>query len=52
MTKPLGVTVDTHGNVFVACNYSCKVFDISPDGQQYKQLLSSKDGVKLPNGLI
>lgn len=49
---PVGVTVDTDGNVFVASNNSHKVFVISPDGQQHKQLLSPKDCVQYPNGLM
>lgn len=52
ITCPFGVTVDTDGNVFVADNTSNNVVAISPDGQQHKQLLSSKDGVFWPNGLI
>ncbi|CAG2231317.1 unnamed protein product [Mytilus edulis] len=50
--RPFGVTVDTDGNVYVACNNSHNVVVISSDGKQQKQLLSSKDGVEVPNGLI
>ncbi|CAC5423036.1 unnamed protein product [Mytilus coruscus] len=46
------VTVDTDGHLFVAGNRSHNVVVISPDGKQHKQLLSSKDGVDWPNGLI
>ncbi|CAG2217154.1 unnamed protein product [Mytilus edulis] len=52
ITHPLGVTVDNDGNVFVAGNNSHNVVVISSDGQQHKQLLSSKDGLGWPHGLI
>ncbi|CAG2210096.1 unnamed protein product [Mytilus edulis] len=52
MTYPIGVSVDTDGNVYVAFHYSRNVVVISSDGQQHKQMLSSKDGVYIPNGLI
>ncbi|XP_071126771.1 uncharacterized protein [Mytilus edulis] len=52
MTYPFGVTVDTDGNVYVVCNNSNNIVVISSDGQQHKQMLSSNDGVCLPNGLI
>ncbi|CAG2210099.1 unnamed protein product [Mytilus edulis] len=52
ITWPLGVTVDTDGNVFVAGSISQNVVVISSDGTQQKQLLSSVDGIELPHGLI
>ncbi|XP_063416239.1 uncharacterized protein LOC134697882 [Mytilus trossulus] len=52
ITYPLGVTADTDGNVYVACNYSHNVVVISSDGKQQKQLLSSVDGIECPHGLI
>ncbi|CAC5423037.1 unnamed protein product [Mytilus coruscus] len=53
ITYPFGVTVDIGGNVFVAGNNSPhNVVVVSPDGQQHKQLLSSKDDIEWPNGLI
>ncbi|XP_052077166.1 uncharacterized protein LOC127715168 [Mytilus californianus] len=52
LSRLFGVAVDIDGHVFVAGNSSHNVVVISPDGKQQKQLLSSKDGVDWPNGLI
>lgn len=49
---PLGVTVDDGGNVFVADNQSHSVIFISQNGQQYRELLSSENGIRSPHGVI
>ena len=48
---PLGVSVDNDGNVYTVGLYSNNVVVISPDGQRYRQLLSSKDGLSYPHVL-
>ncbi|XP_052089867.1 uncharacterized protein LOC127726529 [Mytilus californianus] len=48
---PLGISVDNDGNVFVVGCSSSNVVVISPDGQRYRQLLSSEDGLHLPQVL-
>ncbi|XP_071135303.1 uncharacterized protein PF3D7_1120000-like [Mytilus edulis] len=46
-----GVSVDNDGNVYVVgCNTS-NVVVISADGQRYRQLLSSEDGLSFPQAL-
>ena len=51
LTKPLGVSVDNDGNVYVVGLDSNNVVVISPDGQRHRQLLSSKDGLEQPRVL-
>ncbi|XP_071134688.1 uncharacterized protein [Mytilus edulis] len=51
LMSPLGISVDNDGNVYVAGNYTHNVVIISPDGQRYRQLLSSDNGLKNPWGL-
>jgi len=46
LKDPFGVSVDNDGNVYVVGNRSNNVVVISPDGQRYRQLLSSKDGLE------
>ncbi|CAC5386605.1 unnamed protein product [Mytilus coruscus] len=48
LMSPLGISVDNDGNVYVAGNYTNNVVIISPDGQRYRQLLSSDDGLRNP----
>ena len=48
---PLGISVDTDGNVYVVGCQSNNVMVISPDGQRHRQLLSSKDGLVSPRVL-
>lgn len=43
---PLGVSVDTVGNVYVIGSDSCNVVVISPDGKRNRQILSAKEGLK------
>jgi DNA-binding beta-propeller fold protein YncE len=47
----LGISVDNDGNVYVVGYKSNNVVVISPDGQRYRQLLSSKDGLNDPRVL-
>lgn len=42
---PVGVFVDNSGDAFVIGNISNNVIAISPGGKQYRQFLSSKDGL-------
>ncbi|XP_063400223.1 uncharacterized protein LOC134684843 [Mytilus trossulus] len=46
LDRPLGLTVDNNGNVFVVGELSCNIIVISPDGKQCKQILTKKDGLK------
>jgi DNA-binding beta-propeller fold protein YncE len=45
---PCGISVDNDGNVYVVGNSSNNVVVISPDGQRYRELLSSMDGLLHP----
>ena len=45
---PRGISVDNDGNVYVVGQCSANVVVISPDGQRYRQLLSSSDGLVIP----
>ncbi|CAG2236281.1 unnamed protein product [Mytilus edulis] len=47
LMSPLSISVDNDGNVYVAGFDSNNVVVISPDGQHYRQLLSSEDGLRL-----
>ncbi|XP_052087503.1 uncharacterized protein LOC127724560 [Mytilus californianus] len=51
LMHPLGISVDNGGNVFVVGRHTDNVIVISPDGQRYRQLLSSEDGLNYPNVL-
>lgn len=48
---PVGIFVDNSGNAFVIGNISNNVIAISPGGKQYRQLLSSEDGLSSPRSL-
>ncbi|CAC5390310.1 unnamed protein product [Mytilus coruscus] len=48
LLTPVGISVDNDGHVFVAGCVTDNVVVVSPDGQRYKQLLSSKDGLVVP----
>ncbi|XP_076076632.1 uncharacterized protein LOC143047448 [Mytilus galloprovincialis] len=48
MHSPKGVSVDHDGNVYVVGGYTSNVVVISADGQHYRQLLSSEDGLSVP----
>ncbi|CAC5425055.1 unnamed protein product [Mytilus coruscus] len=47
---PLGITIDNTGNVYVTTGNN-NVIVISPDGKRYKELLSSRDGLRNPIAL-
>ncbi|XP_063404186.1 uncharacterized protein LOC134687657 [Mytilus trossulus] len=48
---PVGISVDSDGNVFVAGQYTHNIVVISPDGKRCRQLLSREDGLKGPQVL-
>lgn len=48
---PLGISVDNDGNVFVVGCDSDNLVVISPDGQRFRQLLSSEFGLKYPTAV-
>ena len=48
---PLGISVDNDGNAYVVGYNSSNVVVISPDGQRYRPLLSSTDGLSNPSVL-
>ncbi|CAC5357684.1 unnamed protein product [Mytilus coruscus] len=48
LEHPLGISVDNDGDVFVVGYHTHNVIVISPDGQRYRQLLSSEDGLRYP----
>jgi DNA-binding beta-propeller fold protein YncE len=48
---PLGISVDTDGNMYVVGCQSNNVMVISPDVQRHRQLLTSKDGLGSPRVL-
>lgn len=49
--EPKGITIDGIGNLYVSSYSSCNVVVISPDGNQYKELLTEKDGLVYPRGI-
>ena len=51
LQMPLGISVDNYGNAYVVGYNSSNVVVISPDGQRYRQLLSSTDGLSNPSVL-
>jgi DNA-binding beta-propeller fold protein YncE len=51
LKTPLGITIDKNNNIYVVGNWSNNVVVLSPDGQNYKVLLSVRDGVKTPWGI-
>ncbi|CAC5416833.1 unnamed protein product [Mytilus coruscus] len=48
LRNPYGIAVDNGGNVYVAGFGSANVVVISPDGQQYREVLTASDGLKDP----
>ncbi|CAC5408464.1 unnamed protein product [Mytilus coruscus] len=51
LLTPLGISVDNDGHVIVVGCSTQNVVVISPDGQRYRQLLSSKNGLRCPQAL-
>ncbi|XP_052065267.1 uncharacterized protein LOC127705047 isoform X1 [Mytilus californianus] len=49
---PQGITVDNNRNVFVVGDNTCNVVVISPDGKQFKQILTKEDGLNRPTTLF
>ncbi|CAC5403663.1 unnamed protein product [Mytilus coruscus] len=51
MLGPTGIAVDSNSNVYVASySYNC-VIVLSSDGQKFKKILSSKDGLLFPRAI-
>ena len=48
---PVDITTDNNNNIYVVGQSSHNVVVISPDGQNYKILLSDRDGINLPCGI-
>ena len=48
LLTPLGITTDNDNNIYVVGWRSNNVVVISPDGQNYRVLLSGRDGVNMP----
>lgn len=48
LDAPFGISVDRDGNVYVVGEYSNNVVIISPNGQNYRELLSSANGLNGP----
>ncbi|CAC5389438.1 unnamed protein product [Mytilus coruscus] len=51
LKNPLGIDVDSDGNVYVVGFSSNNVVVISPDGQRHKEVLTAGDGLKSPSSL-
>ncbi|XP_052067454.1 uncharacterized protein LOC127706808 [Mytilus californianus] len=51
LKTPFGIAVDNSGNIFVIGGDSCNVVVIEPNGQNCRELLSAKDGLKSPQSL-
>lgn len=45
LNSPRGISVDNDGNVYVVGNVSNNVVVLSADGQQHKEILSTRDGL-------
>ena len=45
---PLGVAVDNNCNIYVTSGNYNKVIVLSPDGEQWRQLLDQNDGMSCP----
>jgi hypothetical protein len=48
LKRPLSITVDDYGNVYVVSAKSVNVIVISPDGKEHRQLLSKADRLDVP----
>ena len=48
LVLPKGITTDNNNNIYVVSEESNSVVVISPDGQNYKVLLSERDGLNFP----
>ena len=48
LVSPIGITTDNNNNIYVVDQGSNSVVVISPDGQNYKVLLSESDGLNFP----
>ncbi|XP_052065987.1 uncharacterized protein LOC127705683 [Mytilus californianus] len=49
LKTPLGIDVDTDGNVYVVGYQSNNVVVISPDGQRHREVLTARDGLQSPS---
>jgi DNA-binding beta-propeller fold protein YncE len=48
LVSPTGITTDNNNNIYVVSEGSNSLVVISPDGQNYKALLSDRDELNLP----
>ncbi|XP_045172484.2 E3 ubiquitin-protein ligase TRIM71-like [Mercenaria mercenaria] len=48
LKQPLGVDLDSSGNIFVCCKHSSNVHQLNEDGQRVKVILADKDGIENP----
>jgi hypothetical protein len=51
LDSPIGITTDKNNNIYVVGSGSYNVVVISRDEQNYKVLLSERDGVRVPWGI-
>ena len=51
MSRPRGLICDSRDNILVCGRYSNNVHTISPDGNKYRTLLTSQDGLSFPNSI-
>ncbi|CAG2217150.1 unnamed protein product [Mytilus edulis] len=49
--KPLGITLDSYSNIYLAGSESNNVVVISPDGKQFKELIRECDGLVDPRAI-
>lgn len=48
LKRPFGISADNKDNVYVVGSETNNVVIISPDGQKYKELLTTRDGLDYP----
>jgi DNA-binding beta-propeller fold protein YncE len=51
LREPLGIALDTNGNVYVAGNKTNNVVVLSPDGKNCRAILTKRDGLNKPYSL-
>ncbi|XP_071123372.1 uncharacterized protein [Mytilus edulis] len=51
LKNPVGIDVDSDGNVFVVGFNSNNIVVIAPDGQRHREVLTASDGLTMPTSL-